>query len=587
MDNDSFKKAMKSLVYTGYVLTLLCLVLEVAISYFSFSETGEIRDFAWVFRWIILSNILNFSFLVFENILLKIFKGQKYKQCYVVTLSLVGICIVIACQHFFFVPTQIIFVIPILLSIPIMNKNLNLLISGLSFVGMLLSFCFRYFDPYAERNFWSDLVICIAYIVMLAVISYQLVCFLLNQNKLMEDSKNEAIRANGAKSDFLLNMSHEIRTPINSILGMNEMILRECKDKNVCGYAENINCSGQTLLSLINDILDLSKIEAGKIEIIPDEYSLETLVRETVVMVRDRIEKKNLKFEIEFDEKLPSGLYGDSSRIREIILNFLTNAAKYTREGTVTYSISGIRKADNMEMFFSVKDTGIGLREEDVKKLFGRFERFDIEKNRNIEGSGIGLRISKQLANLMGGEVEVNSIYGLGSEFALRIKQKITNFESVGKVDFKKFTSESKKKYSVLFKAPQARVLVVDDIDLNLFVIENLLKQTEMKVILAQSGDECIKICQNEKFDLILIDHMMPNMNGMETFDHIRSDEKGLNRETPCVMLTANAFNGAREIYEKAGFIDYITKPIECEKLENVVSRILPQEKVTYLNLGK
>ncbi|WP_407398786.1 response regulator [Treponema sp.] len=582
MDRESYKRASRSLIFTAYTLAIVCLILEVVISIFEFSESGEIRDAKWVFRWIVLSNILNGMVLAVEHVLMKIFEGNKTKQSYVMSFSLVSICTVIACQHYYFTLTQIIFVIPILLSVPIMIKKLNVLVSLFSLIGVILSFVFRYHDLNSHNNYWSDLIIGIVYILFLAEISYQLVCYLLSQNKILQSSKDEAEKANNAKSDFLSNMSHEIRTPINSILGMNEMILRESKDDAICGYAENINSSGQALLSIINDILDLSKIESGKIEIVSSEYDLRTLIRETVVMVSERIEKKNLKFEINLDENLPSVLLGDGSRIREILLNFLTNAAKYTREGSVTYSITGERKVDSIEMLFSVKDTGSGIREEDLRKMYGRFERFDIEQNRNIEGTGLGLRISKQLAKLMGGDIEVQSTYGEGSEFALRIMQKIINFDPVGKVDFKKSAAGPAKKYTVLFTAPTAKVLVVDDIDLNLYVIENLLKQTAMKVDLAQSGDECLKMCEKEKYDLILIDHMMPGMNGIETFGELKKNENGLNKDTPCVMLTANAFNGARETYEKAGFVDYITKPIECDKLERTVSRLLPEDKVSY-----
>ncbi|MDD7459311.1 MAG: ATP-binding protein [Spirochaetales bacterium] len=580
LEKNYYLKPMKSLLFTGYVLAFLCFILEVGMSPVVFPSA--FKKATWVFRWIILPNVINGVIIIAGKILIRFFEGHVIKQCYVSAFSLLGICSVIACHHYYFVPVQWIFTVPILLTIQVMDKKLNVLVSVFSFAGLIMSFIFRYIDPTEIRNFFPDLVMGLIYVTILALTSFKLIAYLQNQNMELKKSKEDALKANSAKSDFLLNMSHEIRTPINSILGMNEMILRESKEDAICGYAENINSSGHTLLSLINDILDLSKIEAGKIEIIDNKYRIEDIVRETVLMINERIEKKNLEFEVDVDENLPSCLWGDASRIREIILNFLTNAAKYTREGKITYRVYGKKSDGSMEMNFSVKDTGPGIKEEDLKKMFGRFERFDIERNRNIEGSGIGLRISKQLALLMGGDIDVRSVYGQGSEFILVIKQKIIDSDRVGKVDYKKLIHHKEKKYEVLFKAPEAKILVVDDIELNLCVIENLLKQTEMKVCLAQSGDECIKISQKEKFDLILIDHMMPCMDGMETFKHVKNDEKSLNKETPCVMLTANAFNGAREIYEKAGFVDYITKPIDCEKLEGIVGNLLPAEKVKY-----
>lgn len=573
-------KTRRTLLYTGYVLAILCLVLELLVSYIEFGNIWNSENINWILRWIILSNVLNGMVLIMETILMKIFRNKKKKQYYVACLSLVAICSVIACQHYYFTHTQLIFVIPVFLSVPIMIDRLNMVVSATSFAGILMSFYIRYGDPDSMHNYWADLVICIAYAVLIAVISHQLVIYLIKQNKKLVESRTEAENANRAKSDFLSNMSHEIRTPINSIIGMNEMIQREAKDESILAYSSNIERSGEALLSLINDILDLSKIESGKIEIIENEYSIETLIRETVTMIRSRIEKKNLEFEINFDENLPSVLMGDSARIREVLLNFLTNAAKYTREGKVIYSISGTRKVDYINMVFSVKDTGSGIREEDLRKMYGRFERFDLEKNRNIEGTGLGLRISKQLAELMGGDIAVESEYGKGSEFSLCLKQKIINYDPVGKVDFKKTGNGEEKKYSVLFTAPKAKILVVDDIDMNLFVVENLLKKTEMQIDVAQSGEDCIKLASGQKYDLILIDHMMPGMNGIDTFKKLREDPENPNRETPCIMLTANAYSGAKDMYEKEGFAGYITKPINCEELEEKIIEHLPKEKV-------
>ena len=440
LEKNYYLKPMKSLLFTGYVLAFLCFILEVGMSPVVFPSA--FKKATWVFRWIILPNVINGVIIIAGKILIRFFEGHVIKQCYVSAFSLLGICSVIACHHYYFVPVQWIFTVPILLTIQVMDKKLNVLVSVFSFAGLIMSFIFRYIDPTEIRNFFPDLVMGLIYVTILALTSFKLIAYLQNQNMELKKSKEDALKANSAKSDFLLNMSHEIRTPINSILGMNEMILRESKEDAICGYAENINSSGHTLLSLINDILDLSKIEAGKIEIIDNKYRIEDIVRETVLMINERIEKKNLEFEVDVDENLPSCLWGDASRIREIILNFLTNAAKYTREGKITYRVYGKKSDGSMEMNFSVKDTGPGIKEEDLKKMFGRFERFDIERNRNIEGSGIGLRISKQLALLMGGDIDVRSVYGQGSEFILVIKQKIIDSDRVGKVDYKKLINQ-------------------------------------------------------------------------------------------------------------------------------------------------
>ncbi len=582
-DRSELYRAKKSLMFTSYILALLCLGLEVVISISDIRTRPELNNFNWVFRWIIFSNLLNAVILLAQKILIWVYRDSMIKQMYIIGGTLVAICGVVSCQHYYYNLTHLIFFIPILLSVPAMSRKFCLTILSLSSIGFLLSFFIRSFDNTCQDSFWPDFMIALAFYFVFGGLSYQLVLYLVRQNKKLVASKIEAELANNAKSDFLSNMSHEIRTPINSILGMNEMILRETNENNIAGYAENISRSGGALLSLINDILDLSKIESGKIEIVCREYELKTLILDTVTMVRERIEKKNLKFIVDVDESVPSVLYGDDSRIKEILLNFLTNAAKYTKEGSITYTVTCVDNGGYADMSFSVKDTGNGIREEDLRKMYGRFERFDLEQNRNIEGTGLGLRISKQLANLMGGEISVSSEYGVGSDFVLGLRQKIASEDPIGKVDFLKNEIAGRKKYSVLFKAPEAKILVVDDIDMNLFVIENLLKQTEMKVDLAESGDECIRKSCNEKYDLILIDHMMPGMNGMDTFSCIRDREDSRNRETPCVMLTANAFNGAREMYEKAGFADYVTKPIECDKLERTVSRLLPKEKVTFI----
>lgn len=579
----NISRAKSTLLLTNIILFSVCLLLEITLSYLNFKDQPETRTFKWIFRWIILTNIINLSIILIEYILIRIFRKSNTICCYIMTISICMVCTTISCQHYFFVPLHLIFAVPILLSVPLINRRLNIIVDIICLLCCCISFYVRSLDSTVLRNFWADFSICIVYILVFSTISYQLVHYLYNQNMHLIKAINRAEKASYAKSDFISNMSHEIRTPINSILGMNEMILRESTEPAIQEYAENILSSGNALLSLVNDILDLSKIESGKVEIINADYNLKNLIQDTVTMIHDRIESKHLSFEVNCDPNLPSVIFGDSTRIRQILINFLTNAAKYTREGKITYSISGTIQKQHVALSFSIKDTGSGIKEEDLKKIYGRFERFDIENNRSIEGTGLGLRISKNLANLMNAKIDVKSEYGVGSEFILNIVQKIVLEEPIGKVSFLSKRNSNRKKYQVSFTAPDARILVVDDIDMNLLIIENLLKMTGMKIDTAESGNRCLRKASEEKYDLIIIDHMMPGMDGIETFHKLKSTEESKNKDTPVIMLTANVFPGAYEQYAKEGFVDYISKPIDCIKLEKTISSYLPKDKVKFL----
>lgn len=579
----NISRAKSTLLFTNVILFSVCLLLEIALGYLNFKDEPETRTFKWIFRWIILTNIINLSIILLELLLIKIFRKSNTICCYIMTISICLVCTTISCQHYFFVPLHLIFAIPILLSVPLIDRKLNIIIDIISLLCCCLSFYFRSLDNTVARNFWADFSICIVYILVFSIISYQLVHYLFYQNKQLMKAINQAEKASYAKSDFISNMSHEIRTPINSILGMNEMILRESTESAIQEYSQNISSSGNALLSLVNDILDLSKIESGKIEIINSEYNLKNLIQDTVTMIRDRIESKHLVFEVNCDPNIPSVVFGDSTRIRQILINLLTNAAKYTKEGKITYSLSGKIQNQQVNLSFAIKDTGSGIKKEDLKRIFGRFERFDIENNRSIEGTGLGLRISKNLANLMNASIDVQSEYGVGSQFTLNISQKIILEEPIGNINFLANNKSNQKKYQVSFTAPDARILVVDDIDMNLLIIENLLKMTNMKIDTAESGDRCIRKSTEEKYDLIIIDHMMPGMDGIETFHKVRSTEDSKNKDTPVIMLTANVYPGAHEEYAKEGFVDYISKPIDCIKLEKTVSMYLPKNKVMFL----
>lgn len=400
--------------------------------------------------------------------------------------------------------------------------------------------------------------------------------------KVVEAKCDEARHATKTKSVFLSNMSHEIRTPINVVIGMNEMILRESSEENIVEYATNIENSSQMLLTLINDILDFSKIESGKMELVPVEYGLNSILCDCVNMAKSRAEKKGLSFQIESNPDIPNGLFGDEIRIKQILTNLLTNAIKYTDQGTVTLSIDYSPKgAEYISLKFAVSDTGKGIREEDKDKLFSTFQRVDEKSNRNIEGTGLGLPITKSFVDMMKGTITVESTYGSGSTFIVEIPQKITDSSPIGDVqNSAKANVSQREKYQESFRAPEARILVVDDNNMNLAVIKQLLKSTQIQVTLATSGKECLALTKKEHFDIILLDHMMPEMDGIETLQELKKDPDNLCMDTPIIALTANAISGVRTMYLEAGFDDYLSKPISGQLLEETLLSYLPKNKI-------
>jgi signal transduction histidine kinase/CheY-like chemotaxis protein len=407
-------------------------------------------------------------------------------------------------------------------------------------------------------------------------------------SKTAAEAEAKAIAANGAKSQFLSQMSHEIRTPINAILGMNELIIREYADENLLKYALNIRSAGNTLLSLVNDILDFSKIEAGKMELYCVEYDLASLISELVSMVDDRAKKKGLSLKVTVNEEMPHLLYGDNVRLKQIILNILTNAVKYTEHGSIHMSFDYTTSAHldingSIGLIVSVSDTGIGIREEDMERLFSPFERIEETRNRNVEGSGLGMSIVQKLLALMDSELHVRSEYGKGSTFSFTVRQETRSWDAIG--DFNAAYNElveSETSYTQLFTAPDAKILIVDDTEMNIVVARNLIKDTKVNVFSASSGKEALEITKKEEFDLILIDHKMPEMDGMEMLWRLRSDEENPNHEKPCIALTANVFSGARETYKNSGFVDYLSKPIIGDSLEKMLATYLPEDKVLY-----
>lgn len=394
----------------------------------------------------------------------------------------------------------------------------------------------------------------------------------------VEEQNQKLKDINQAKSVFISNMSHEIRTPINAVLGMDEMILRETTDEQIRSYAYDIKNAGRMLLSIINDILDYSKIEAGKMEILPDDMMLGNMLDDINRLIDIKAKEKDLDFIVDVSPELPSKVYGDELRIKQVIINILTNAVKYTPKGSVTFSVNGVQTADHkLAMHVSVADTGIGMKKEDMKDLFSAFQRLDEKRNRNIEGTGLGMSIVVRLLEQMGTKLEVESVYGEGSVFYFTLELPVTDDSPIGDIQT---LHERRMKAELSVRKPYAkgaRILVVDDNQINLAVLEGLMKDYEVELDCAISGKRALKMIRAKEYDLILLDHLMPEMDGIETLGHIR-DMGGRYEKLPVVALTANVSGDSRRRYMQAGFSDFLEKPISVPELERVLEEFLPGE---------
>jgi DegV family protein with EDD domain len=387
-----------------------------------------------------------------------------------------------------------------------------------------------------------------------------------------------------SQSRFFANMSHEIRTPINTIIGLNEMTLREPElPEEIAENSIHIQSASKMLLAVINDILDMSKIESGQMEIVEGRYELAGLFGDVVNMNWVRAHEKGLEFQVYVSDQLPSVLRGDETRIKQVVNNLLSNAIKYTPEGTVSLSVDGQKTGpDRIRLHISVADTGIGMKQEDLPNLFQVFKRVDEGSTKGIEGTGLGLSIVKQLVERMGGSVAVDSIYHKGSTFTVLLEQEILEEAPIGKLDYSAQT-KNRIQYEKRFEAPEAKVLVVDDNEMNLLVAKKLLRDSQVQLELASSGRECLNKTTQVQYDLIFMDHVMPGMDGVETLAKVKNQIGGLNKETPIVALTANAASGMEEKYRSMGFSDYLAKPISGVLLEDMLLRYLSKNKVEYL----
>ena len=399
--------------------------------------------------------------------------------------------------------------------------------------------------------------------------------------------KETALLASESESRFLANMSHEIRTPINAILGFNAMILRESGEEDIREYAASIENAGNTLLALIKDILDIARVESGKMELTPVEYDLFGMIENVRRMMDVKATEKGLKLVVEIDESLPLKLKGDDVRIHQILVNLINNAIKYTETGSITLSVGGQKQDDKQKLSFSVKDTGIGIKKEDMEKLFDKFARIEERRNRHIEGTGLGMTITVQLLSLMNSHLNVNSVYGVGSEFSFDLIQEICDATPIGSIsDIRQERTDNKPQHSI-FRAPNAKIFMVDDNSFNRKVFTGLLRKSGMSITVAEGGEEALKMLREQKYDVIFLDDMMPDITGTEVLKKMKAEEGHINLNTPVIALTANAVAGVREQYLAAGFDEYLSKPVRLDRLERTLKTYLPEGSWHYEDSNK
>lgn len=652
------------------------------------------------FRYLVVTTIINFSALFLSRIAIKLFKLNIYTERYALMAGLMTIMTDVCFSHYDFFIVFCSFIAPIIIAALYENRRFFIAVSIFSYAGMAPGLIAKLLDPNFGLSAIPETVLTVLIIASFCILGWFTTKYLSNRSAALAYAIEEAEAANSSKSNFLANMSHEIRTPMNAIVGMTELILREHDiSESVQENCFNIQNSGRSLLSIINDILDFSKIESGKMELIEENFNIASTLNDVINMAITRKGDKKLEIIVHADPEIPCGLIGDEIRIRQVIINLVTNAIKYTHEGCVSIRVSQTKQKYGINLSVSVSDTGIGITEQNLEKLFSSFQQVDTKKNRAVEGTGLGLAISKRLITQMGGFIDVTSEYGKGSEFRFVIPLKVSDakpfvtitgadkIHAAGYIDFKKyshpkiaeeyrlliselaqtlhtdikvyetmgqlkeaakqnkfthfftprehyiehsdfFLSQAKKAEVVVvqdrlnaiempdgvkcmykpfyilsvgaifnhesvvtnlgerrtptthFSASKARILIVDDNPINLKVAVGLMRPYHMQVITADSAKAAFSLLRSKDFHLVFMDHMMPEIDGVEATQIIRATEGDYYKNLPIIALTANAVSGARETFLEAGMNDFIAKPIELSALDRVLRTWLPKELI-------
>ena len=704
LSEENMRRCNKMMRNAQWFLSFSILFIEVVTNIVLY-KTGSPKytedTVAWMFfRYLVLTTIINFSALCLSRIAIKLFKLNVYREKYALMAGLLIIMTDVTFSHYDFFIVFCSFIAPIIIAALYESRRFYIVVSALCFVGMSIGLISKLLDPQFGLSAIPETVLTVLIIASFTVLGWFITKYLSERSAALAEAIDEAEAANSSKSNFLANMSHEIRTPMNAIVGMTELILREHDiSENVQENCFNIQNSGRSLLSIINDILDFSKIESGKMELIEENFNISSTLNDVINMAITRKGDKKLEIIVHADPEIPIGLIGDEVRIRQVIINLVTNAIKYTREGCVSIRVSQTKHDYGINLSVSVADTGIGITEEDLEKIFSSFEQVDTKKNRSVEGTGLGLAISKKLITQMGGFINVTSEYGKGSEFKFVIPLRVSDakpfvtitdadkIHAAGYINFKKYMhpkiaeeyrlliaelsqtlhtdiklygtmdelkeAAKQKKFTHLFaprehyientdfflsqaakseviviqdrlnaievpksvkcmykpfyilsvsaifnhesvvtnlgerrnsttrfSAPKARILIVDDNPINLKVAAGLMRPYHMQVITADSAKAAISLLRSKDFHIVFMDHMMPEIDGVEATQIIRSMEGDYYKTLPIIALTANAVNGARETFLEAGMNDFIAKPIELSTLDRVLRTWLPKELI-------